>query len=108
MTHAMKRRVTVLASMISVLLVASVALAAWTATGSGNGSAEAGQADTVDVTTAEVTDLLYPTGTADVKVTVSNPNPYAVTVTQISANGDIANVLGSDDCNVASVTRTGS
>ncbi|HKN89175.1 MAG TPA: hypothetical protein VJ622_02745, partial [Acidimicrobiia bacterium] len=51
-----------------VALTASVAFAAWTATGDGSGSAKSGQSTAVStVATSAVTSLLYPTGSADVK-----------------------------------------
>ena len=86
MTHAMKRRVTVLASMISVLLVASVAFAAWTANGTGSGRADAGTSQAVVVTAGAgaVTDALTPHNVGDVRVVVQNPNDYNVAISSIT------------------------
>jgi hypothetical protein len=81
-------------------LVAGIAFAAWTATGDGSGSAKSGQSTAVStVATSAVTSLLYPTGSADVKVNVHNSNPYAVTVTAINnaAGGSILSGDGTCD-----------
>jgi len=105
MSHVMKRRVTVLASMISVLLIASIAFAAWTSTGSGNGSALAGSAQGVTVEgDAVTTGLLYPNADGDVVVKVTNPNPYAVTVSAINGNGAVT--TDAVDCTDSTVTFT--
>ena len=71
-------------------------VAAWTATGSGSGSAKATTAQalsTVDVS-ATTTPQLYPGGTGDVKITIHNPNPYPVQVTNINGNGAITSDKG--------------
>jgi hypothetical protein len=74
---------------LGVALVASVAFAAWTATGSGSGYTQATTAQTlstVDVA-ASTSAQLYPGGTGDVKIRISNPNPYPVLVTGVSGSG---------------------
>ena len=65
--------------------------AAWTAGGTGSGSAKAGTATalTTSDASASVVKLLYPSGSADVAVTINNPNPYAVTVSSVTGNGTI-------------------
>ena len=99
MTHVMKRRVTVLASMISVLLVTSVAFAAWTANGAGNGYAEAGSHTALTTTAVAVADKLFPTTSSDVKVTINNGNPYDVAVSAINGSGTITSSIPA--CNTA-------
>jgi nitrogen regulatory protein PII len=81
---------------LGVALAASVAFAAWTATGTGSGYTQATTASvlsTVDVS-ASTTAQLYPGGTSDVKIEISNPNPYAVTVTSVVGSGTITSNKG--------------
>lgn len=85
-----------------LMLVAGVAFAAWTATGSGNGYAKAGTISaltTVDAS-ASTTAQLYPGGTGDVKLTVNNPNSFPVVVTAVAGNGTITSDKGSA-CNAS-------
>ena len=73
------------------ILLAGVA--AYTATnwvvGLNGGSSGEGQSGTISnltisaVATPSATNLLYPGGTGDVVVTISNPNPYPVTITAV-------------------------
>ncbi len=102
MSYAMKRRGTVLAVMISVLLVAGVAFAAWTSTATGDGSATS--FDHTDTLTGSIaTDTagsnLYPGESTDVVVTVTNNQEYPVVVNSISAGE--SNLIG--DCAKGSV-----
>ena len=83
MSLTLKRRVTVLATVISVMLISSVVFAAWTANGTGNGTAAAGQAEDVTLT-SEPVGALVPNTSTDLKVTFTNPNPYDVVVTAIT------------------------
>jgi len=90
------RKVSVTAVFTGTLLAASVAFAAWTATGSGHGYAKASSASaltTIDAS-ALTSAQLYPGATGDVKVTVANPNPYAVRLTSIAGNGAITSDKG--------------
>ena len=83
------KRLAVIAGGLSVVLAASVAFAAWTATGGGSGSAKAITATpltTVDAS-ASTTAQLYPGGTGDLQISFHNPNPYAVTVTAVNYDG---------------------
>src|SRR5262249_49374320 len=65
---------------------------AWTTNGSGSGYAQAGFAHdftTVDTTVAS-TGELYPNTDGTVSLTIHNPNPYPVTVTDVTAGpGDV-------------------
>jgi hypothetical protein len=60
---------------------AGVAFAAWTTEGTGTGSATAGSDQPLTVTVSPATGL-FPTGTTNVPFTVTNPNSYAVTLSQ--------------------------
>lgn len=84
-----KRKAAIVAASLTVMLVASVALAAWLASGTGSGYAKADTAD--DLTTSAATpagDLLYPGSVGDMVITINNPNPYPVTVTQVARTAD--------------------
>jgi hypothetical protein len=90
------KRLTVASVMVGAMLAASVAFAAWTATGSGHGYAKAGTAQalaTVDAS-ASTAATLYPGATGHVKITISNPNSYPVRVTSVTGNGAITSDQG--------------
>jgi len=78
-----------------------LAWAAWTAGGTGSGSAKAGTAKalTTSDASASVVNLLYPSGSADVAVTINNPNPYPVTVSSVTGNGAITS--GNTTCDAS-------
>lgn len=103
MSLSMKRRVTVLATTISVLLIAGVVFAAWTSTATGDGSASSfDHVDTLidSIVTETAGTNLYPGATTDITVTVTNDQDYPVTVASIDAGE--SNVEG--DCAAGSVT----
>jgi len=68
--------------------VAAYAATNWVV-GLGGGSSGEGQSGTISnvtitaVAAPSATNLLYPGGTGDVVVTISNPNPYPVTITAV-------------------------
>jgi hypothetical protein len=95
---------------VTVLVMAVVGLvyAAWTTNGSGSGYAKAGSSQaltTVDVS-ATTAASLYPGTTGDVKLSISNPNPYAVRVTAVSGNGTITPDGSHSGCTTTGVTFT--
>jgi len=65
---------------VAVLAGIGVAFAAWTSTGTGQGTAQAGTAGTLTVS-VETKAGLYPTGSVQVPFTVTNTNPYAIKLT---------------------------
>ncbi|GLY49738.1 hypothetical protein [Lentzea sp. NBRC 102530] len=72
----------------TAVLGSGVAYAAWTSSGTGAATTKAGTAQAPVVTGgAVVTGTLYPGGTGDAVVNVSNPNPYPVTITSIAPTG---------------------
>jgi len=102
-----RRRIAVVATASLVaLIVAAVAFAAWTANGTGFGEAKAKSAQALTVNTVTATADLYPTGTANLQYTVTNPNDYKVNITLVEPNGAITVDAGHSGCNVASVTLT--
>ncbi|HEX6489404.1 MAG TPA: hypothetical protein VF137_11120 [Candidatus Dormibacteraeota bacterium] len=78
-----------------VLLGAGVAFAVWSASGSGTGTAAATVAQGVTligVTPTGANATLYPGGPASaVYFQVSNPNPYAITITGVSWGTPVSN-----------------
>lgn len=92
---AKKLSVTIAAT--GVLLAASVAFAAWTASGTGTGTAKAITAQALNTIDASgtTTAQLYPGATGDLRLTINNPNPYPVKVTSVGAgSGSITSDKG--------------
>jgi hypothetical protein len=77
------RKLVVIGLVAGTIAISGVAFAAWTSRGEGEGSATALRA--VDLSTSVATPVagLYPGGSADLSITVNNPNPYPVSVTVI-------------------------
>lgn len=85
------RRVFVVTTVVGATLGGGIAVAAWTSSGAGTAGAKAGTASApttgaVD-TSAMTTGLLYPGVSGDALIRITNPNPYPVKVSDISANG---------------------
>lgn len=116
MTRFITRRKVAAATAATALGVGGViAYAAWTSSGSGIGTVSARSASALVVADAHSAATLYPTGAADLLVTLTNNNAYAVSVSAITlgalASGSptaaAITVDGSHSaCNVATVTYT--
>lgn len=104
-----KQRVVGGAVTLLVLGVVGLVYAAWTASGTGNGYVKAGSAQaltTVDVS-ATTPATLYPGSNGDVLIRIDNPNPYPVSVTDITGNGAITPDAGhAAGCTTTGVTFT--
>jgi hypothetical protein len=90
------KKVAVTTMFTVVALVGSVAMAAWVTNGTGSGYARAGTAQaltTVDVS-ATTPATLYPGGNGNVRLSINNPNPYAVQVTAVARTGAITSDAG--------------
>jgi hypothetical protein len=102
------RKLTIAAAVVAVGLVAGVAFALWSATGTGSGSAKALTASTVTVNAVTGTADLYPGGPAGaVYFTLTNPNPYSITfdkVTAASVTGVSGGIGGSPACATTDLT----
>jgi hypothetical protein len=101
-TRKLTTRITASVIVVGAMLAAGVAFAAWTATGSGSGYAKATTAQalsTVDVS-ATTPATLYPGATGNVKLSISNPNPYVVTVSSVAGSGTITSDKGAA-CNAS-------
>jgi hypothetical protein len=96
-------------TIVSILLIGGsvigVAIAAWTSGGSGSGQATAGSATSMTISAGTPSSSLYPTASADVAASISNPNPYKVHVSSISL-GTVSVDGGHSGCNTSSVTVT--
>ena len=77
------------------LFIAGIALASWTADGSGTGSAQAKTKQALTLTSATTSAQLYPTGKGDIVVTINNPNDYNIAVSSI-APGAVAAITSTD------------
>lgn len=82
------------------LVGGGIAFAAWTTTGTGTGSATAVDGDTLTVSVGAVGGL-YPTGSVEVPFSVTNDNPYAVTLDQATPTNIATSAAG---CNADAVT----
>ncbi|TQJ59961.1 hypothetical protein FBY30_2218 [Arthrobacter sp. SLBN-83] len=90
---------------------AGTAYAFWSGTGAGSGSAAAGtmQAVTVDALVAgdNPKAALYPGGSADVVLRLTNPNPYSVQVYSVTGNGPVTADAAHPGCTTTGVSITG-
>lgn len=88
-------------------VLATASYAAWTTNGSGTASAKAGTSTALTTSAVAVTTgLLYPSTTGDVKITVNNPNPYAVRITSIAGSGTVTGTGGTGTCTTTGVSFT--
>jgi hypothetical protein len=92
-----KRKLIVIAGVLVLAIVAvGVGLGAWSLGGSGNGAAKATTASNVTLAdaTAFTSADLYPGATGNLKLRVTNPNPFPVRITTVSGNGTITSDKG--------------
>ena len=94
------KRTAVVLGAAGTVLVAGVAYAAWTSTGSGTGSVASTTSVNSTIDPASGGSLLYPGGGTDFTVTVNNPNSYPVKVDSISTG---SSVLINTSCAAGSV-----
>ena len=103
-----RRRAKLLAALVVALVVAAGAGAYFTATGSGSGSGSVGSP--ADLTIAALTPaagLLYPGGTGEVDLTISNPNTFPVRVNSlVLGTGGISADAGHSGCDTAALAFT--
>lgn len=85
MKRERKRKFATIVVALSVITGGGVVYALWSANGAGPSQAKALTAQSITVTTATATADLYPGFTlGDVFFTLTNPNPYAVTMTSMT------------------------
>lgn len=82
---------------------AGAAYGYFTSSGNGSGTAITGTAQsvTVDAATGTPSSDLIPGASADLTLTLSNPNSFAVTLTSISEIGSTVTVVGGSRCTSA-------
>lgn len=89
---------------------AGTAYAFWATAGSGGGSATAGSMQPVTVDALVAGDspktALYPGGSADVVLRLTNPNPYSVQVYSVTGNGAAAADAAHSGCTTTGVRFT--
>jgi hypothetical protein len=108
----MKRIWKLIVALIAFVVVAGAAGAAyafWSTGGTGSGVATTGDLESVTILSATAGEVvgskLYPGGTANVVLKVSNPNAYAVQVVSIEQVDD-SDITGSGSCDTTGVTFT--
>jgi hypothetical protein len=104
MVSTKRRRVTVAAGVVVLLVGAGVAYAAWTASGTGGGAASSTTAKSLVVTAGTGAGDLYPSASSNTGVlslSIQNPNPYPVVVTSLGADSN--GVPSNPSCNVTAV-----
>jgi hypothetical protein len=98
-----RARLALALSAVAVLLTAALTFGSWAVGSSaGNGYAKAITAQNVTLSdaSASTTAQLYPGGTGDLVVKVTNPNSFAVTVTSVTGAGTITSDKGAA-CNAS-------
>lgn len=97
-----RKRIIVVAAAALLVVAVGVAYAAWTANGTGSGYAKATTAQAVGTLDVSATTpaTLYPGATGDLKLEISNPNPYPVRITSVAGAGTITSDKGAA-CNAS-------
>jgi hypothetical protein len=97
-----KRMVLVAGIGLASIVVAGIAIASWSVSGTGTGYAKASTASAVTLAdaTASTSADLYPGASGAVKLKVTNPNPFPVRITAVAGNGAITSDKGAA-CNAA-------
>jgi hypothetical protein len=95
-----KKRAAIIAVASLGLLGGGLAMASWTASGSGSNAVDAATAQPLVVSVGYVSGL-YPTGSLKVPFTVENDNPYKVALSNVQLAGVTSN---HPDCDTSVVT----
>lgn len=86
MRHLLRRTGTVTVATAATLAVVGVSIAAYSANGSGTATATTIKAQALSVS-SDIADGLFPGSSETVTLTITNPNPYAVDVTELATTG---------------------
>src|SRR5438270_2524896 len=73
-------------ALVGGLIAGGVAIGAWSTTGTGTGYAKASSASSLTLSDASASTVadLYPGATGNVKIKVTNPNPFPVNITTVA------------------------
>lgn len=97
-----RRAATAAAAVVPLLVTGGAASAYWLTAGAGSGAAAAGQLQALTaqalVQPAPGQQSLYPGGTADAVLSVSNPNPYDVQLYSVTGAGSATADAGHPQC----------
>lgn len=86
---------------VAVTVSGGMTFGSWTVASSpGSGFAQAVSAVNLTLSTSSTTAQLYPGGTGDLSLTVTNPNPFAVTINSVTGSGTITSDKGAA-CNAS-------
>jgi hypothetical protein len=100
-----RKPVAVVAAAILTVGAAGAAWAAWSAGGSGSGTAKSISAQSIVVSAVTPAADLYPGGPAGkISFKLSNPNPYAVTLTSVAYGAVTSDTLGCDSSLATTLT----
>lgn len=99
------QKISIVGGTVGVLMAGGIAYAAWTSEGSGSATVKAGTEQGLDVTGGALVPGLFPTGNKDFTITVTNNNPYAVTIDDV-VHGAISNDKSDSGCVSMDVTAT--
>jgi hypothetical protein len=92
-----KARVALALSAVAVVTTAGATFGSWavsSSAGAGAAKARVASALTLADASASTTAQLYPGGTGDIFIKVTNPNPFAVTITSVTGAGTITSDKG--------------
>lgn len=99
-TRPWKQRLGTLAAAVVILSAMGVAFAQWIVDGTGSGSADAMTAERISAT-ATAADL-FPGAEHSATFLISNPNPFAIEVTDITFEGSVSVDGGAAGCTAVS------
>jgi hypothetical protein len=92
-----KTRLALALSAVAVMATTAVTFGSWSVSssaGSGYSKAKVASSLTLSDASASTTAQLYPGGTGDIWIKVTNSNPFAVTVTSVTGAGTISSDKG--------------
>lgn len=97
----LSKKTTVITLFLGAMLAGSVAYAAWTASGTGSGFAKAGSSSALTTGAAAAVADLYPGGSGDLKITINNPNPFPVVVSDVARTAGAITSDAGASCNAS-------